>query len=179
MIAVRPAGVDDAEAIAAIAESVRFGDPAAANPDRGYLVNVLTAEEYRDWIAMARWSVVALDGDTVVGFLLASDGEDLAGSQDPGAALAARQGTEGLVFVDQIGVADAGRGQGVAQRMLDAIKDGALPRRMAATIMHGPVRNQRSITFFENRNGFRLMTEAEKAGYVWGVYEWGAAAPAG
>ena len=169
MVSIVPAGGQHGAGVAAVAEAVRFCPETARSAD-GYLVYVASAEEYARRLAESAYSVVAVDDGRVVGFLRA------VGSEEPGwsaeyAEVAGHLPLAGYVLIDQIGVLPEYKGQGVAQAMFDAVVARSGVRRLGAMIMHGPVRNARSLGFFTGRNGFSLVGEVVEAPYVWGYYE--------
>lgn len=169
MVAVVPAGVEHGAGVAAVAEAVRFR-PETARPADGYLVYVASPEEYARRMAGSAYSVVAVDGGRVVGFLRAVGSGEADWSAEH-AAMAGGLPLEGYVLIDQIGVLPAYQGLGLAQRMLDAVvgRSGAL--RLGAMILHAPLRNARSLGFFTGRNGFALVREVAEPPFVWGYYE--------
>lgn len=143
---IRKATPADGHAISAIAESVRF-DSRTANPRNGYLVFVGTPEEYAERSGF----VAEVDGH-VEAFLLTS-----------------LSSADNSVLIDQIG----SRAKGAAAMLLEAAIATLAPARMTASIMHWPLRNERSIGFFEGKNHFRCIGEYEQGhGFLWGVYEW-------
>lgn len=156
---MRRAELADAEAMAALSRSVAYR-PETADEARGYLVFQGTPEEYRERIAACPYSVVAVDAKgAATGYLLASY-RDAFGVE-----------REGYLLVDQICVGPAARGSGLAQRMLDTVTTEAGRRVVGAAIMHAPVRNARSLRFFTEKNGFRLVREFPEGNFLWGYYE--------
>lgn len=156
---LRRAGAEDAEAMAELSRSVAYR-PEEADGSQGYLVFQGTPEEYRERIAACPYSVVAVDAKgAATGYLLASY-RDAFGVE-----------REGYLLVDQICVGPAARGGGLAQRMLDRVTAEAGGRTVGAAIMHGPVRNERSLRFFTEKNGFRLVREFPEGNFRWGYYE--------
>lgn len=153
----------------AVAEAVRFTFSTARSAD-GYLVYIPGPEEYARRFAADSHSVVALDGDRVVGFLRAIPG--LHPELDPASVqLAAHLPLDGFVLIEQIGLLPAYKGRGLAQAMLDAVIASSGANRLGAVIMHGPVRNARSLGFFTGRNGFSLVHELADPDFEWGYYE--------
>jgi ribosomal protein S18 acetylase RimI-like enzyme len=144
---------EDGKEFCRISRSVAYV-PGAADGRRGFLVFQGTAEEYAERIAGSPGSVIAYDAAGVpAGFLLTA-------REEPGG-----------VLVDQIGVAPAAAGAGVAQMLLDMAVALTRPRVMRASILQEPVRNLRSIRFFSEKNGFRLQRTYREDGFVWGIYE--------
>ncbi len=176
---IRQAKTSDAAAIAAIAESVRF-DPRRAEPNAGYLVYVGSPEEYAERLEHSETSyVVEKDGKTIA-FLLTTAAPGLTATHADTDAVLARLFGEGTMLVDQIGVLPSARGLGAAPEMFAQFLREAKPRRLTASIMHGPMRNARSLGFFTGRFGFRCIGEyAEGDGMFWGIYEWKADGTAG
>ncbi len=157
--ALRRAGLEDAEAMAELARTVAYR-PETADGSQGYLVFQGTPEEYRERIAACPYTVVAVDAKgAATGYLLASY-RDAFGVE-----------REGYLLVDQICVGPAARGGGLAQRMLDRVTGEAGRRVVGAAIMHEPVRNERSLRFFTEKNGFRLVREFPEGNFRWGYYE--------
>ena len=145
--------------MAALSRSVAYR-PETADEARGYLVFQGTPEEYRERIAACPYSVVAVDAKgAATGYLLASY-RDAFGVE-----------REGYLLVDQICVGPSARGSGLAQRMLDTVTTEAGRRVVGAAIMHAPVRNARSLRFFTEKNGFRLVREFPEGNFLWGYYE--------
>ena len=59
------------------------------------------------------------------------------------------------------------------ERMVEELK----PARITACIMHWPLKNTRSIGFFEGKCGFKCIGEYHEGfGYLWGIYEHGSQA---
>jgi ribosomal protein S18 acetylase RimI-like enzyme len=169
MISILPASPEHGAGASAVAEAVRFHPDSARSAD-GYLVHIATPEEYSRRFAASAYSVVAVDDDAVVGFLRAV-GSDEAELDPHYAELTAPQTLDGYLLVDQIGLLPAYKGRGLAQQMLDAVIARSGARRLGAVIMHGPVRNARSLGFFTGRNGFSLVREFSEPPYDWGYYE--------
>jgi hypothetical protein len=172
MLEIRKLTVGDAAEMSAIAESVRFAG-AASDAKQGYLVYVGSAEEYAARLAGASSGYLALWGASPVGYLLvtasAEDTATHAGSEE----VASRIFGEGSWLVDQIGVRALGKGKGVGPAMFERFLAEAQPKRVTAVIMHGPMRNEKSIGFFGGRYGFRCIGEySEGDGMYWGIYEW-------
>ncbi len=169
MLTILPATALHGPGAAAVAEAVRFQPESARSAD-GYLVYIATAEEYSRRFASSAYSVVAVEDGVVVGFLRAVGGEE--GEFTPESAeLASHLPLEGYVLVDQIGLRPDYKGKGLAQAMLDAVVARSRAQRLGAVIMHGPVRNARSLGFFTGRNGFSLVRELSDPPFVWGYYE--------
>ncbi len=169
---IRPARAEDAAQINAIAESVRF-QAATADPDRGYLVYVGTPADYAARIAANPGNLVAEVDGSVAGFLFftqsAENTATHAGQREVMDLLFGEQAT----LIDQIGVHPDARGQGIAPALFAALLAGVKPSRLTAAIMHGPMRNERSIGFFAGRNQFRCIGEYHEGdGFLWGIYEW-------
>lgn len=169
---IRPARPNDAPDIAAIAESVRF-HRFTADPARGFLVYVGEPEDYAARIQLNPSNLVAEVDGAIAGFLFFTT--DMANT----ATHADLPEVQSLVFgpdttlIDQIGIAPEARGQGIAPALFARMRDSLQPRRLTAAIMHGPMRNERSIGFFAGRNGFRCAGEYQDGlGFLWGVYEW-------
>lgn len=172
MLEIRRLQVGDAAEMAAIAESVRFAG-AGSDPRQGYLVYVGTPEEYAARLQGASSGYLALWDGVAVGYLLitssAGDTATHAGSDE----VVSRIFGEETWLVDQIGVRALGKGKGVGPAMFARFLDEARPKRVTAVIMHGPMRNVKSIGFFAGRNGFRCIGEySEGDGMYWGIYEW-------
>jgi GNAT superfamily N-acetyltransferase len=171
---VRPALPRDAAAIHHIAETVRFR-PASARSEDGYLVHVRSVEEYATLLAQSGHCFVYESDADVHGFLIALRGDWLARSgsctDDASTAMMLREGSAGLLLIDQIGLLPLAAGKGVAQQLLAAALASGTFHRATAAIMHQPVRNARSIGFFHGRQGFALLGESAEPPYVWGIYE--------
>jgi len=169
---IRRAVVQDAEAIAAIAESVRYREGDAI-PAHGYLVFVGTPQEYATRLADISTSFVAeLDGK-VIAFLLSSFSSGNTATQIIDDEVQTRIFGEDALLIDQIGVSPDARGLGAGSLMLERTFSAAKPTRATACIMHWPLRNERSIGFFAGRCGFRCIGEYDEGnGFLWGIYEW-------
>lgn len=152
MITIRRAAPDDAPGLVRVAESVRYRS-GTADGSLGYLVNIYTAEEYQRHIGQAECALVACHEGEVVGFLLMT-----------------RWHSHHLL--DQMAVLPAFGGQGIGQRLYDALLDELHPEHMIAEIMHHPVLNLRSRDFFARRNGWNLVREVPEGEFLWGLYEW-------
>lgn len=169
MIAILPAHPSHGAGAATVAQTVRFQPDSARSTD-GYLVHIATPEEYARRFAASAYSVVAVNDGAVVGFLRAVGGEE-AELAPHYAELTAPHSLDGYLLIDQIGLLPAYKGRGLAQQMLDAVIARSGARRLGAVIMHGPVRNARSLGFFTGRNGFSLVREFSEPPYDWGYYE--------
>lgn len=169
---IRQATVQDAPAIAAIAESVRY-HPRDAKPSRGFLVFVGTPEEYAARLSGNETSYVAeLDGK-VIAFLLTSFTALDTATQTQGGEVLDRIFSGSALLVDQVGVSPDARGHGAAPLMMQQMLDTVKPTRATACIMHSPLRNERSIGFFATRFGFKCIGEYHEGnGFLWGIYEW-------
>lgn len=172
MLEIRALRVDDAAEMTAIAGSVRFAG-AAADPRQGYLVFVGKPEEYAARLAGESSGYMALWEGRPVGYLLVTaspaDTATHAGSEE----VLRRIFGQGSWLVDQIGVRAEGKGKGVGPAMWERFVAEVQPERVTAVIMHGPMRNEKSIGFFAGRNGFHCIGEyAEGDGFYWGIYEW-------
>jgi GNAT superfamily N-acetyltransferase len=152
MIEIRPATLDDAAGIARVAEAVRYRRD-TADSTRGYLVNVHTAEEYRRRIEQSDCALVASGPEGIAGFLIMT-----------------RWHSHHLL--DQMAVLPSLAGQGIGQRLYEALCDILKPQHMIAEVMHHPVLNQRSRDFFAKRNGWVLVREVPEGEFLWGLYEW-------
>lgn len=152
MIEIRPATPDDAAGIARVAEALRYR-PDTADGSLGYLVNVHSAEEYRRRIEQAECALVACSPEGIAGFLLMT-----------------RWHSHHLL--DQMAVLPAMTGQGIGQRLYEALLEALKPQHMIAEVMHHPVLNQRSRDFFAKRNGWALVREVPEREFLWGLYEW-------
>ena len=170
---IRKARVEDAAALAAVAESVRYRD-GDADPSRGYLVFVGTPEEYAERLEGSDTSYVAeLDGK-VIAFLLTSYSSEDTATQMEAEEVEGRIFGEGALLIDQIGVSPEARGQGAAAMLYAQMVKELKPTRMTACIMHWPLKNSRSIRFFTGRCGFRCIGEYHEGnGFLWGIYEHG------
>ncbi len=169
MVTIVPATALHGSGAAAVGEVVRF-QAKSAQPADGYLVFVGTSEEYARRFGASAYSVVAVDDGRVVGFLRAVGGEEEDLTPES-ANLANHLPLPGYVLIDQIGLLPEYKGHGLAQAMLDAVVTQSGATRMGAVIMHGPVRNARSLGFFTGRNGFSLVRELTDPPFVWGYYE--------
>jgi uncharacterized damage-inducible protein DinB/GNAT superfamily N-acetyltransferase len=171
---IRKATPADAAAISAIAESLRY-KAGVAIPSKGFLVFVGTPAEYASRLEGNDTSFVAeLDGEVLAFLLTASNPGNTATHTDADEVIL-RTFDGNALLVDQIGVSARAKGQGSAALLLDAVKTQVKPHRMTASIMHGPLRNERSIGFFSGKNGFHCIGEYHEGhGFLWGIYEWNA-----
>jgi ribosomal protein S18 acetylase RimI-like enzyme len=171
-ISIRPATPEDAPAIAAIAESVRY-QPSTADPSSGYLVYVGTPAEYAKRLSLSQTNYVAEHNGAVAAYLTTSflPGQTATHAGHP--EVAARLFGESALLVDQIGVRPESRGLGAAPLLYERAVADLKPTRMTASIMHHPLKNQRSVGFFAGRMGWKCIGEyAEGDGFLWGIYEW-------
>ena len=173
MVDVRRAFPDDAGAISGIANSLRYRPPGS---DKGFLVHVLTDQEYRRILEISRLSFVAVDGGTVVGYLLVHDISELerlaAGvlKDDLTVRYVLGQGDRKAVYADQIGVSLDARSRGIGQLLADAMAREHPSAHFLAAIMHKPVKNGISLRL-ALRNGWKLRDELVEGQFVWGIYE--------
>lgn len=175
-VTIRKARLKDAAGIAAVAESVRY-QRGAADGAQGYLVYVGKPEDYLGRLKDDYLCFVAEKDGEVVGFVMASGWKRNTATHVEAAAVEERIFGEETLLVDQIGVKPEARGLGIAPALFEKVKrvatQGVSTRRMTASIMHGPVRNERSIGFFAGRQGFRCVGEYhDGSGFLWGIYEW-------
>jgi ribosomal protein S18 acetylase RimI-like enzyme len=176
-VTIRKATIADAAAISAIAESVRYR-PETADPTRGYLVFVGTPAEYAARLALSDTNYVAESQGKIVAYLTTSFASGNTATHVTDATVAEMLFGGGALLVDQIGVRPDARGLGAAPLLYAHAMEELRPPRATACIMHQPLRNLRSIGFFEGRMGWRCIGEyGEGDGFVWGVYETQSAAP--
>ena len=169
---IRKATALDAPGIAEVAESVRFR-PGQADPRQGYLVYVGAPEEYAARLEQNEISFVAEENGRIQGFLLMSEAAGDTATQAGTDAVEALLFGAGAMLVDQIGVRPKTSGRGVASLMFAAMMEHLKPSRLTASIMHGPMRNSRSVGFFEGKQNFGCVGEYHEGhGFLWGVYEW-------
>jgi uncharacterized damage-inducible protein DinB/ribosomal protein S18 acetylase RimI-like enzyme len=170
---IRLARIEDAEAVSAIAESVRYR-AGEADARRGYLVYVGTPAEYRTRIANSGVCYVAEENGKVVAFLLMSRQGAVSTATHLGVgAVAERMFAEDALLVDQIGVSAEDRGKGYGPALYDRMMLDLSPQRMTAAIMHHPLRNEKSIGFFSGSKGWKCIGEySEGDAFLWGIYEW-------
>ena len=69
--AIRSAGVDDLDAVVALAESWQASDPTWKDGKDGFLVSAYGRDVYNELLSRAKYFLVAVEGDRVVGFLVA------------------------------------------------------------------------------------------------------------
>ena len=170
---IRKARVEDAAAMSAVAESVRYreGD---ADPSRGYLVFVGTPGEYAARLDGSDTSYVAEFDGRVIAFLLTSYSPEETAAHIEAEEVEGRIFGGGALLIDQIGVSPEARGQGAAAMLYERMLSELKPPRMTACIMHWPLKNSRSIGFFAGRCGFRCIGEYHEGnGFLWGIYEHG------
>jgi ribosomal protein S18 acetylase RimI-like enzyme len=151
---ILPAGPEHAAAVHAIAASVVYR-PDTADGECGFLVLPETPAWWTATFAQPNASCVAVIDGTVAGFLyaLVEDGGE-------------------VLKIDRIAVHRSCRRRGVAQALLDTVLDWARPARAYALIMHAPVRNNASVAFFRDANGFELVDRIDEASpFAWGRYE--------
>ncbi len=159
------------ELFAALSQSVAYR-PGAADGSQGYLVFQGSPAEYAAKVTLAPDSVIAFDdAQQPAGFLLAARGTALAALGAEPLAHMLRHPPESYLLIDQIAVAPHARARGLAQQLLDAVLRSARPAIAGASIMHGPVRNRRSLRFFTEKNGFSLSLTYRENDFEWGYYE--------
>ncbi len=172
MIEIRPLSVADAPYLSAIAESVRYRE-GAADPRSGYLVYVGKPDEYAARIAANPHSFLALLDGHPAGYILTAADPQGSATQASGDAVQARIFGNGALLVDQIGIRPHARGHGIAAQLYQRLLAEAKPTRLTASIMHGPLLNQRSVSFFSGKQGWKCIGEfSEGYGFLWGIYEW-------
>lgn len=159
---IRRAEAGDAAGIRDVAANVRF-QPGVADGAEGYLVGMFEVAEYEERLGRSAGSMVAVDAEgRVVAFLLT----------DEAYRLTVAGASSEVVLIDQIGVRREAAGAGLGQRMMDAMTRVVRPERMAASIMHRPVRNAKSMRFFAEKNGFRYVGSEWDGEFEWGIYIW-------
>ncbi len=177
MFEITRAVSSDAPAIAAVAEAVRFaGGGAASASSTGFLVHVQSASVYQRRLEASDLFFVARDGERLIGFLGAYRRTAIAGLRDTMSHedelvdLVLQDDAADSVLVDQIAVLPDYAGQGVAQALLDRLRNAAPQARCYAAIAHAPVRNLRSLAFFTRKNGWCQLCESREGSLVWGLY---------
>lgn len=148
------ATTDHAAGVRAVFQAVQFHADSAQGTE-GYLVLEFSEDQYaRHFSAPNAVAYVAVDdAGTVVGFLWA-----------------VLQSREVDCYIEQIGILPAWKGAGVAAALYDELMRNDDPLTLGCTIMHGPVANLRSQSFFKKRH-FQLVSETEEPPFVWGHYE--------
>jgi GNAT superfamily N-acetyltransferase len=168
---IQPALPAHGELFALLSKSVAYR-PGLADGAEGYLVFQGSPAEYAAKLALCPDSVIAFDEEQQpAGFLLAARGPVLAALHAEPLSHMLRHPADGYLLIDQIAVAPHARARGLAQQLLDAAIRSACPRTAGASIMHGPVRNLRSLRFFTEKNGFRLSHSYREKDFEWGHYE--------
>jgi GNAT superfamily N-acetyltransferase/uncharacterized damage-inducible protein DinB len=158
--------------MSAVARSLQF-HPGLANPDCGYLVYVGTPEDYARRLRGGAVGYAAVDGGALAGYLLMSQSASGTATHADSDAVRERIFSGGGWLVDQIGLRPGLRGRGLGQALLRRFVADFGPERMTAVIMHGPMRNERSLRFFAEQFGFRCIGEySEGDGMYWGIHEW-------
>ena len=117
------------------------------------MTSPMDADRCRHLMSLAAWSLMAENDGEVVGFVFAMrDGA----RYDNGNFAWFSERLQDFVYIDRVVVGDRGRGQGLGQRLYDAICDAARPagcRTMAAEMNVAPP-NIASLNFHKAR-GFR------------------------
>lgn len=136
----------------------------------GFFLYVGSEEDYRETIRESPFCFLARDGEQCTGFLTTVTPQSLARMPaGPDRDLFERNG-EFPLLIEQIGVVPEWQGRGIGRELLEALVRHSGATWLMATVVHAPVRNERSIRFLL-RNGWTLYREVPTRRRVWGFYE--------
>jgi ribosomal protein S18 acetylase RimI-like enzyme len=136
----------------------------------GFFLYAGSEEDYRKAIRESPYCFVAREDGQCVGFLTTMTPQALAHMPPgPNRDLFERTG-EFPLLIEQIGVLPEWHNRGIGQALLDALMAQSGAPWLMATVVHAPVRNERSIRFLL-RNGWTLYREVTTRKRVWGFYE--------
>lgn len=157
---IRKANESDATRIAELADMVRFDDAQSEElGERGFLMFVLSEEEYVQRVKQTQDFIVAEEDGTVIGFALAYDLPTikLMGKEQDGdiKKVIEHSGGNNFLYIDQMVVDIDKRGKGVGQQLLDYLKDRHPQTAFYATIAVIPVENKCSLRFFVEKNKWK------------------------
>jgi N-acetylglutamate synthase-like GNAT family acetyltransferase len=138
---IRSATIADAPHYHQIADQVRY-QAETADGRQGFLVTIRSSERYAGCIETSPCALIAFWDANPVGMIWTKP----------------VSGEPHSLWVEQIGVVPSAKGQGVAQLLLDRLKQLTKANRLGCEIYHQPILNQRSRGFFM-RNGFCLIKE--------------------
>lgn len=178
---IRRALPADGRAIHAIAQRFHVQRiPEDLNAGQGFLLNLHPEEEYARRIEASPNCVVAETEGVVAGFITAYPIETCRpwiDARDVTYAYILEQAGPEDLLLDQIGVLPEFIGRQVAASLYREFERSASGRAVWLDIVHGPVRNQRSVRFFHERFGFRLVREMSGGPLRFGVYRKDAGLP--
>ncbi|MCC6367688.1 MAG: GNAT family N-acetyltransferase [Bryobacterales bacterium] len=136
----------------------------------GFFLYVGSEEDYRKTIRQSPFCFLARKDEQCVGFVTTMTPQALAQMPaGPNRDLFERNG-EFPLLIEQIGVLPEWQNRGIGQALLDALIAQSGAPWLMATVVHAPVRNERSIRFLL-RNGWTLYREVATRTRVWGFYE--------
>lgn len=166
------AQVEDAPAIARIARSLLLeGRDLTYAETHGFFIFAGTTDHYAKMIRESRYCYVAKDDGQCIGFITTREPAGVASLKpSPSRDLFLEDGEFPLVL-EQIGVLPEWQDRGVGQALLDHLVNSTTHPRITATLVVGPIRNERSVRFFGEKNGWVLRRQAKAAARVWNFYE--------
>lgn len=156
--------------------------PEDLNAETGFLLGDYSAEEFEHRLAHSSIIFLAEAGETPAGYLTAyprpvfAPFVEAARPSNPAYAWILDHGGPDVVLLDQIGVLPEFRQLRTARALYDAFAAGAGPAPVMLDIVHAPVRNRRSVAFFQERLGYHLVTEIASGPILSGIYRREAAA---
>ncbi|MBI4903190.1 MAG: GNAT family N-acetyltransferase [Acidobacteria bacterium] len=137
----------------------------------GFFLYVGSEADYSRKLSESPYCYVAMIDETPAGFLTTVTPEGVAKHpSEKNRALFLDNGQYPLLL-EQIGVLPEYQGRGAGQAMLDRMIGDFPGHRIVATIIHAPLRNERSIGFLAGRNGWQQFREVRTAQRLWGFYE--------
>ncbi len=138
----------------------------------GFFLYVGSEEDYASKIHDSPYCYVAMVDDAPAGFLTTVTPEGVSRHpSEKNRALFLENG-EYPLLLEQIGVLPEFQGKGAGQALLERMTSDWHGPRIVATIIHGPLRNERSIGFLAGRNGWIQFREVRTRQRLWGFYEW-------
>jgi ribosomal protein S18 acetylase RimI-like enzyme len=175
---IRRATVNDSFAVCRIANSLRLNQNKPHQ--NGFLIYVLDQEAYLRKITSSPYFVVAQENNDVIGYAMCYDSATLRklfaqgelAHEDKIADFLARQ--KNFIYCDQIGVEFQHERKGVGESLIYKIFQEMTKNKIQsifAIILHEPLRNEASISFF-TKMGFNLKRKIKNTdGRVFGLYE--------
>ena len=137
----------------------------------GFFLYVGSEADYQKKLSESRYCYVAMLDDEAVGFLTTVTPDGVAKHPNPKNRTLFEQNGKYPLVLEQIGVLPEHQGRGAGQALLDRMC-ADWSGRIVATVVHGPLRNERSINFLAVRNGWQQFREVRTSQRLWGFYEW-------
>ncbi len=173
---IRHAQESDAAQIHSLATELSIQN--GRTSDQGFLVYVLSEQEYRLRIGTSDFFYVAQQEGQICGFLMCYSDKTLlaliaanAVAHEDGIMLFVQQQGKPFIFGDQIGVrSDDGASILLMQKLLTDAKEHQI-NKMYVAILERPIPNQASKQFCSKLGFQHKATVRNSDGYEWGIYE--------